>query len=57
MAKTKKGVKPTERKPRVPGTGRNIPAKGYNSETKQWERGRGNEPKCESMDGGKEGVD
>jgi len=38
MPDTRKGVKPNERKPRVPGSGRNRPAKGYNPETKEWER-------------------
>jgi hypothetical protein len=38
--KTRKGTKPnTPAKPRVPGSGRNRPAKGYDPETKTWNQG------------------
>jgi len=38
--KTKVGTPPNaSRKPRVPGSGRGRPAKGYDPETKTWNQG------------------
>jgi len=39
-SRTRKGVKPNPpKKPAVPGTGRNRPAKGYDPVTKTWKQG------------------
>jgi len=38
---TRPGTKPqSPRKPRVPGSGRNRPAKGYDPVTKTWHQGK-----------------
>jgi hypothetical protein len=37
-SKTRPGVRPNQKKRQIPGTGRGKPAKGYNPETKEWDR-------------------
>jgi hypothetical protein len=45
---TRKGTKPNNpKKPAVPGTGRNKPAKGYNPVTKEWHQVKIHETKLE----------